>query len=109
MLDKPEKTHALLSALRSALPFEIELTADVLAHIAPQTDSKDIRARQVATDVSYAGDEVGILCHIQREDTANVFIISLTHLRLHHPLPLAAAVANYQKHLIKKMKKQGLY
>jgi hypothetical protein len=33
MLDKPEKTHQLLAALRAAVPFEVELTPSVIAHL----------------------------------------------------------------------------
>ena len=33
--------------------------------------------------------------------------ISLTHVRMPRTMPLAAAVADYQKHRVKKLKKQG--
>ncbi len=57
MLDNPEKTARLLAALKAAVPFEVELTPEVVKHL----QSKN----------------------------------------------LAAAVTDYQKHRVKKLKKQG--
>jgi hypothetical protein len=36
MLDKPEKTRQLVTALKAAAPFEVELTPDVAAHLRAQ-------------------------------------------------------------------------
>ena len=56
-------------------------------------------------DVSYDGDEGGILCHVEPKDSARVLVVSLTHLRLRRSLPFVAAVFDYQKHRTKKLKK----
>ena len=45
--------------------------------------------------------------HIHAKETEKVIIMSLTHVRMHRSLPLAAAVFDYQKHRMKKAKKQG--
>ena len=34
-------------------------------------------------------------------------VVSLTHVRVPRSMSLAAAVADYQKHRVKKLKKQG--
>jgi hypothetical protein len=34
-------------------------------------------------------------------------VISLTHIRVPRSMPLAAAIVDYQKHRVKKLKKQG--
>jgi hypothetical protein len=105
MLDDPEKTARLLAALNAALPFEIELTPEALALLRAQEATADIQPKQTVSKVSYSGDAGGILCHLRAEGTENAVIISLTHVRMRSPLPLAAAVFDYQKHRAKKLKK----
>ena len=107
MLDKLEKTRQLMAALKEALPFEVELTPDVIAHLRAQQTAIVVKPQQIVSKISYAGDEGGILCHILREDTENVTIISITHIRMHRKQPLAAAVYDYQKHRVKKLRKQS--
>ena len=62
--------------------------------------------RRMVSDVSYAGDEGGIVCHIVPCDRQEALIVSLTHVRVPHTMPLASAVIDYQKHRVKKLKKQ---
>ena len=107
MLDKPEKTYQLLAALRAAAPFEVELTTSVIAHLRAQQVAVVAKPRQIVTEISYAGDEGGIVCHLEPEEGHNALILSLTHVRVGRALPFAAAVFDYQKHRVKKLKKQG--
>jgi hypothetical protein len=102
MLDNPKKTGPLLTALKATVPFEVELMPELI---------KRLRVENVATvsDVSYAGDEGGIVCHIVPPDRKEVLIISLTHVRVSRLMPLASEVFDYQKHRVKKLKKQGGY
>ena len=62
--------------------------------------------RQTVSDLSYAGDEGGIVCHIVPPDRREVLIVSLTHVHVPRSMPFALAVADYQKHRMKKLKKQ---
>ena len=55
----------------------------------------------------YAGDEGGIVCHLVPLGEKQALFISLTHVRVPRSMPLAQAVADYQKHRVKKLKKQG--
>ena len=107
MLDQPEKTARLIAAMKAALPFAVELTASAIAVLRAQHNAGDVKPEQIVSKVSYAGDEGGILCHMEREGTQNVIIVSLTHVRMARNQPLAAAVFDYQKHSVKKLKKQG--
>jgi hypothetical protein len=107
MLDKPEKTYQLLAALRAAVPFEVELTPSVIAHLRAQQVAVAVNPRQIVTEVSYAGDEGGILCHMAPEESRDALIVSMTHVRAKRSLPVAAAVFDYQKHRVKKLKKQN--
>ncbi len=106
MLDKLEKTRELVDALKAALPFEVELTPHVIAHLRTQQPPVVVKPQQIVSQISYAGDEGGIVCHILPEATENALIVSMTHVRMHRKNPLAAAVLDYQKHRVKKLKKQ---
>ena len=106
MLDKPERTLELIAALKAATPFEVELTPPVIAHLRVERVAFDLERRQIVRDVSYAGDEGGILCHVEPEDGGERLLVSLTHLRVDRSFPFSSAVLDYQKHRVKKLKKQ---
>jgi hypothetical protein len=101
MLDNPEKTTKLLAALKAAVPFEVELTEHVVKQL--RMDEK----HHTVSELSYAGDEGGIVCHIVPPEKREALVVSLTHVRVPRSMPLAAAVVDYQKHRVKKLKKQG--
>jgi hypothetical protein len=103
MLDKWEKTRELIALLKAAAPFEAELTPPLIAQLHAGTPPFDLEPLQTVRDVSYAGDEGGILCHIQPKNSARALVVSLTHLRVRRSLPFAAAVVDYQKHRVKKL------
>ena len=107
MLDNPEKTTRLLTALKAAAPFEVEVLPSVVKHLQSENLAITNPTRQVVSDLSYAGDEGGIVCHIVPEGKSEALIMSLTHVRVPRTNRLAAAIIDYQKHRIKKLKKQG--
>ena len=105
MLDNLEKATRLLTALKAAAPFEVEVLPSVIKRLQSKNHIITNRTRQLVSDLSYAGDEGGIVCHI--EGTGEALIMSLTHIRVPRTNRLAAAVTDYQKHRIKKLKKQS--
>jgi hypothetical protein len=108
MLDHPEKTACLLTDLKAAVPFEVELAPPLIEHLQAKDVAEANRCPHIVCDVSYAGDEGGIVCHMSpSEETGTVLVISLTHVRLRRSMPFAPAVLAYQKHRVKKLKKQG--
>jgi hypothetical protein len=107
MLDNPDKTARLLVALKAAAPFEVELTPPAVKLLQADKVAAADQPRQIVSDLSYLGDEGGIMCHIARPDSEGRIIISLTHVRMPGSMPLARAVADYQKHRVKKLKKQS--
>jgi hypothetical protein len=107
MLDNLEKTTRLLTALKAAVPFEVEVLPSVIKHLQSENCTITNPTRQLVSDLSYAGDEGGIVCHISHEGKREALIMSLTHVRVPRTNRLAAAVIDYQKHRIKKLKKQG--
>lgn len=106
MLDHPEKTARLFTPLKASVPFEAALLPAAISLLARQQQPVVVRPIETVSDVSYLGDEGGIACHIQPEDAENMVVISLTHLRLSRTLPFAAAALDYQRHRVKKLKKQ---
>lgn len=107
MLDKAEKTAELIATLKAAVPFEVTLTPDVIALLARQQRPVAVNGTETVHEVSYAGDEGGILCHIQPADADSMVVVSLTHVRLARALPFAAAVSAYQRHRAKKLRRQN--
>jgi hypothetical protein len=63
MLDNPEKTARLMAELKAALPFEVELSPSVMKHLEAENVTTESETRQKVSDLSYAGDEGGIVCH----------------------------------------------
>jgi hypothetical protein len=107
MLDNAEKTARLLAALKAIVPFEVELTAVVVKQLQAENFAHADRTHRTVSDLSYAGDEGGIVCHIVPPDEQRSLVISLTQVRMPRTMPLAAAVLDYQKHRVKMVKKQG--
>ena len=106
MLDRPEKTEALLDAMEQALPFEVGLMPELIAGLARQQRLLAVKPVGTVTDISYAGDEGGIMCHLAPSDADSMVVVSLTHVRVPRTLSFAAAALAYQKHRVKKLKKQ---
>src|SRR3954454_20563823 len=103
MLDDPERTSRLLAALEAALPFEVHLTPPLARLLREQQVVLPAGDRPTVSGGSYLGDEGGIVPPDGRE----VAFVSLTHVRVPPPMPLAAEVLRYQKHRVKKLTKQG--
>src|SRR6266852_9686537 len=101
MLDNPEKTARLLTALKAAVLFEVEVLPSVVKHLQSENLAITNPTRQVVSDLSYAGDEGGIVCHIVPEGRREALVMSLTYVHVPRRNPLAAAVIDYQKHRIK--------
>ncbi len=107
MIDNAEKTELLLATLEAALPFEVDLTSELLAQLTQESFSTGLQRRQTVSKVFYAGDEGGIMCSMQPENEQKVIVASITHVRAPARLPFAAAVVDYQKHRVKKLRKQN--
>jgi hypothetical protein len=106
MLDKLEKTYELMAILEAAVPFEVALLPDLIDNLARQQKPVVVKPIETVSGLSYLGDVGGITCHILPEDAESVVVVSLTHVRVRHTLPFAAAVRDYQKHRVKKLRRQ---
>jgi len=107
MLDRPEKTRELMATLEAAVPFEVALTPDLIEYLARQQKPVVVTSTETVSGVFYLGDTGGISCRIQPTESETTVIVSLTHVRVPRTLPFATAVFDYQKHRVKKLRKQG--
>jgi hypothetical protein len=94
-------------ALQAAVPFKAVVSPEALRQLQARETGFIWVARQVVYDVSYLGAMGGIVCHLQPCEAREVAVISLTHVRVPSSMPLATQVARYQKHRIKKLRRQG--
>jgi hypothetical protein len=107
MLDRPEKTRQLMATLEAAVPFEVVLMPELIEYLARQQKPVAVKQTEMVSKVFYLGDMGGISCGIQPVESDNAIVVSLTHVRVPRKLPFAAAVLDYQKHRVKKLKQQG--
>ena len=88
-------------------PIRCQLMPALIKRLQAESIATSNETCQTVSDVSYAGDEGGIVCHIVPPDRREALVVSLTHLRVSRTMPLASAVVDYQKHRVKKLKKQS--
>jgi hypothetical protein len=83
-------TPQLIASLRQRAPLQ------------PPTQACQVKS------VSYAGDDGGIVCHLEPGDSGSeVVVVSITHLQFDPRVPLARDIAAYQKHRIKRLRRLG--
>jgi hypothetical protein len=104
--DHPDQIDRLLTRLRAALPLPARLTPELCATLQSRSHTQ-IPSSCSITWVSYAGDEGGIVCRLDfAQETADQAVVSITHLRFDPRLPLAREIAAYQKHRVKRLRRQ---
>jgi hypothetical protein len=103
----PNKTDELLATLKASVPFEVDIAPAVIKQLRDDGAAVADKTRYVVSDVSYAGDEGGIVCHIVPPQAREALFISLTYVRMPRVTPLSTAILSYQKHRLKKLKKQA--
>jgi hypothetical protein len=107
MIDHPEATERLLAQLEAALPIPARLAPELQASLRGQNAGTAIPASCQVTWVTHMGDEGGIVCKLDLgPDVEKEAFTSITHLRFDARLPLARDIAAYQKHRVKRLKRQ---
>ena len=106
MIDNPAKTARLLAALKAAVPFKVELVPSLVTYLRTQQIAFADQTQHIVSDLSYAGDDGGIVCHMASLEMEQALVVSLTQVRVPRSMPLAVAVADYHNHRVKKLKKQ---
>jgi hypothetical protein len=85
---RPEENRSLMTELKAAVPFKVELTPWLINHLRAQHDEIAKTTEHVVSDLSYAGDEGGIVCHIPPSAAREMLVVSLTHVLVPRSMPL---------------------
>ncbi len=106
MIDDIEKSLALVEKIRAALPMRAFATME-LRRTLQHSSKHGFPPECSVPEVSYLGDEGGIACifDLGLDDTKEMHVVSITHLRFERNHPLAREINAYCKHRIKRIKK----
>jgi hypothetical protein len=109
MIDDPDKTERLTAEIEASLPLETRPLPSLKRALAKQSPETAIPDRCMVTKILYMGDEGGIVCclDIGGPDTKTPFIVSITHLIFDRRCPVFRQIEAYQRHRVKKLKKQS--
>ena len=108
MIDNPGPTERLLTRLQAALPVPARMTPELAATLHTSETSTEIPAACSIIALHYAGDGGGIVCGLDvATATGNAVYTSITHLRFDPRLPLAREITAYQKHRVKRLRRQS--
>ena len=106
MIERPDQVERLLERLGAALPMPARATSELQATLRGQR-GVILPADCRVTWISYAGEEGGIVCKLEAtSDLTEAVFASITHLRFDPRLPLSRDIAAYQKHRVKRLRRQ---
>ncbi|MBA3571746.1 MAG: hypothetical protein H0W34_07200 [Pyrinomonadaceae bacterium] len=103
---KPPAAKQLIKDIEAHLPLPVYTTTEVSRSLRQQ--GKEVRADEElqVTSVVDSGEMGGILCGIESQDKKEVFLISLTHLRIRSDHRLKARIEAYQKARVRSLARQ---
>jgi len=107
MIDNPDQAERLLARLQAALPLPARVTPELAATLQTKNIATEIPSTCSISWISYAGDQGGIMCRLDfAREIETVAFASITHLRFDARLPVARDIAAYQKHRVKRLRRQ---
>ena len=92
----------LIEEMESYLPIPVYPSKELQQLLRRQGKDMDINTELKITKVFDSGDAGGIVCSIIEEND-QVFIVSLTHLKVKSNHPLSGKILDYQKQRIKSI------
>lgn len=95
----------LIEEMESCLPIPAYPSKELRRILRKALKDIDINMELEITRVFDSGDVGGIVCTIKEND--QVFVVSLTHLRIKPDHPLSDKILAYQKQRIKRISKPG--
>ena len=107
MIDNPGMVVRLLEQMEDQLPISAFPTKDVVRNLRRGGVKASVDRALSITRVFYAGDEGGICCDVTPSRASEVFLVSLTHLRLAPHHPLFPAVVAYQRERVTRLAAAG--
>lgn len=111
MIDNPDQVERLMTHLRNMLPLSARATPRMIASLRDPAASAPPTPQCTVTRIDYAGDGGGIVCHVSFKETdeLNVVVASITHLEFDRRLQVAREIAAYQKHRIKRLRREQAF
>jgi len=97
-----------MAVLKESLPIPANVPPQLARELAEQSPELSISGRCNVIDVIYSGDMGGVLCSlgIGGREAESVHVVSITQLSFNRKVPLFREIEAYQRHRIKKLKKQ---
>jgi hypothetical protein len=107
MIDNPEKVESLIALLKSQLPLRAKVPSLLANSLREQSPNLTVPTECEVAAIHYAGDEGGILCALDfaNGESAEVHIVSITHLEFRRSEPYARDIEIYQRHRLKKIRR----
>ena len=106
MIDNPDQVERLFNRLEAALPLPARFTPELAAMLQAQNEASSIPSTCSIIWIRNIGDEGGIVCQLKFAPALeNEAFVSLTHLRFDARLPLAREITAYQKHRVKRLRR----
>jgi len=108
MIDDPETTLALITAMIEALPLHALATKDFVAKLREARPDWDIAGECTVRLVRYADDAGGIVCQLDFGETVQGRVFaSITHLQFDPRHELNEAITAYKRQRLEKLAQQG--
>lgn len=99
---------ALTEKIKEYLPVTVRPTKELSKLLKKQGVDLANQQAMVVDDVFYMGDEGGISCSIESEESSDkAHIVSITHLVIDPDHPLAPEIQSYQRQRIRALKLQN--
>jgi hypothetical protein len=110
MTDDLVRVDALLAKMKEALPLHATPLPDLAAVMRRQRPEANLPRQWRITEVTYAGDPGGIMCHLDagQDSGAGRFVVSITQVTFDRRVPMAREIAAYQKRRVKWLRKLGI-
>src|SRR5712691_301955 len=108
MIDNPGTVARLMDQLPGQLPMPVFPTKELVRTLRRRGVKASVDRALSIKRVFYAGDEGGIVCDVTPSQGAKeVFIVSLTHLRIAPDHELFAAILAYQRERVRRLSAAG--
>jgi hypothetical protein len=111
MIDHQEKTMQLITAMAEVPVLTAKLSPELKAIMRKKDPTAVVPDTCTVAEIIYTGEEGGITCKLDfgLENESAIFLASITNLVFDRRCPLYRQITAYQKHRIKKLKKQFGY
>ena len=104
MIDNPGTVARLIEQMRGHLPMPAFPTKEIVRILRRGGVKVSVERALTVKRVFYAGDEGGIVCDVTPNQGAKeVFVVSLTHLRIAPNHPLFRPIVAYQRERVQRI------